>query len=36
MVNAFVKTIEVAELETRVLALEQGERAQAEEHRYDA
>ena len=36
IVSSFVKTIEVAEIETRLAALEQGERVLAEEHRYDA
>jgi hypothetical protein len=36
MVSSFVKTIEVAEIETRLAALERGEKALAEEPRYDA
>jgi hypothetical protein len=36
MVNAFVKTIEVSEIESRLVALEQGVKASAEEHRYNA
>jgi hypothetical protein len=36
MVGAFVKTIEVAEIESRLAALERGERVLAEEHRYNA
>jgi hypothetical protein len=36
MVSAFVKTIEVSEIESRLAALEQADKASAEEHRYDA
>jgi hypothetical protein len=36
MVNAFVKTIEVSEIESRLVALEQADKALAEERRYYA
>jgi hypothetical protein len=36
MVSAFVKTIEVSEIESRLTALEQGEKASPEGARYNA